>query len=196
MPIGNNACVRIAEEDEGKTPEGIAMGLRLRAAREASGLTQHDLARESGVAQGLISKIEGGRRTQGHISADVLERLAAKIGVTAEHLRTGAAAPSRTVTFDQIPQELTEAMGARPHWSETVKQQLVVNTRFRRGRESVEWWLRQGDRLEDVDRLSEGAHPKLPPATVVHDKPGPDIGAALRAKEAGGKPSTKPKKKR
>jgi transcriptional regulator with XRE-family HTH domain len=52
-------------------------GTFVRAAREARGLTQHDLAVTSGVAQSNISAIENGRRMP---SADTLNRLLVACG--------------------------------------------------------------------------------------------------------------------
>ena len=52
-------------------------GTFVRAAREARGLTQHDLAVTSGVGQSNISAIENGRRVP---SADTLNRLIVACG--------------------------------------------------------------------------------------------------------------------
>jgi transcriptional regulator with XRE-family HTH domain len=52
-------------------------GSFVRAAREARGLTQHDLAVTSGVVQSNISAIENGRRIP---SADTLNRLLVACG--------------------------------------------------------------------------------------------------------------------
>jgi transcriptional regulator with XRE-family HTH domain len=62
-------------------------GTFVRAAREARGLTQHELAATSGVGQSNISAIENGRRIP---SADTLNRLLVACGfelaATAGHL--------------------------------------------------------------------------------------------------------------
>lgn len=64
-------------------------GTFVRAVREARGLTQHDLAQVSGIAQANISAIENDRRTP---SADTLNRLVVACG-----FELAATAGDRTV---------------------------------------------------------------------------------------------------
>jgi HTH-type transcriptional regulator / antitoxin HipB len=52
----------------------------LQELREAKGWSQAELARQSGVAQATISRIEAGTR---RVDLDVLERLADSLGVNA-----------------------------------------------------------------------------------------------------------------
>lgn len=59
------------------------IGHRLRELREARGWTQAELAKQSGVRQGTISKLEAG--TSGG-TITVAERLAAALGVDAGYL--------------------------------------------------------------------------------------------------------------
>lgn len=72
-------------------------GTFLRAVREAGGLTQHELAQVSGIAQANISAIENGRRTP---SADTLNRLVVACG-----FELAATAGGRTVYCD-MPSDL------------------------------------------------------------------------------------------
>lgn len=55
--------------------------VRLREVREAQGLSQARLARQSGVAQSYISRLEAGRL--GTVNLKHLEKLARALGVNA-----------------------------------------------------------------------------------------------------------------
>ena len=72
-------------------------GTFLRAVREAGGLTQHELAQVSGIAQANISAIENGRRTP---SADTLNRLVVSCGFA-----LSATAGERTI-YCELPEDL------------------------------------------------------------------------------------------
>ena len=71
------------------------LGERLRAARERAGLTQAELSRRSGVAQGYISQLEAGTHTDP--GAKRLSALARALGIAALLLAAlcaiGATAP-------------------------------------------------------------------------------------------------------
>src|SRR3990172_1189360 len=60
---------------------------RLRAAREAAGLTQAELAAGARVSRSLVAAVEGGRHTP---AVDAALRLAALLGVTLESLFDGS----------------------------------------------------------------------------------------------------------
>lgn len=62
------------------------MGLaeRLRACREAKGLSQRDLAKRAGLRHATISEIERGVRQW--IRTDVAMKLARNLGVSVDHL--------------------------------------------------------------------------------------------------------------
>lgn len=64
----------------------ISFGGRVRARREALGMSQDDLAQKVGVSQVAIAKIEGGGNTR------YGRRLAIALGVSLEELETGALA--------------------------------------------------------------------------------------------------------
>lgn len=72
-------------------------GTFVRAIRGARGLTQHELAEVSGIAQTNISAIENGRRTP---SADTLNRLVVACG-----FELSATAGDRTIYCD-LPADL------------------------------------------------------------------------------------------
>lgn len=63
----------------------IAVGQRLRQAREAAGLTQRDLSFE-GCTAAYVSRIEAGARVP---SLQILHEFAKRLGVTPEYLATG-----------------------------------------------------------------------------------------------------------
>ncbi len=62
-----------------------ALAQAIQTARRARGLTQPEVAEAAGVSQVAISRYENGERTP---DADVLDRLAAALGVTSELLRS------------------------------------------------------------------------------------------------------------
>jgi transcriptional regulator with XRE-family HTH domain len=63
----------------------IAVGQRLRQAREAAGLTQRDLSFE-GCTAAYVSRIEAGARVP---SLQILHEFARRLGVRPEYLATG-----------------------------------------------------------------------------------------------------------
>lgn len=67
---------------------------RIRAAREAAGLTQRELAGKMGLSHVTIANWEGGRQEP---SLDKIERLAAILGVTTSELGFGRSAPGARV---------------------------------------------------------------------------------------------------
>ncbi len=64
----------------------VAVGVRIRAAREAAGLTQRGLAFE-GCTAAYLSRVEAGQRIP---SYQILRVLADRLGTSAEYLATGA----------------------------------------------------------------------------------------------------------
>lgn len=65
-------------------------GARIRAARQARGLTQEGLAREVGVSRSAVAQWETDR--SGQVGGN-LARIAAVLGVAVEYLLTGAGSP-------------------------------------------------------------------------------------------------------
>ena len=68
------------------------IGENIRTLRENAGFTQTDLAQFMGVDQSLIARIENGKRS---MSADMLEKVAALFGVTAEQIESPSVAVSK-----------------------------------------------------------------------------------------------------
>ena len=77
----------------------IAVGQRLRRAREAAGLTQRELSFE-GCTAAYVSRIEAGARVP---SLQILHEFAKRLGVTPEYLATGRSAG------EDVSSELLEA---------------------------------------------------------------------------------------
>ena len=67
----------------------VAVGRRLREAREAAGLSQRDLS-FSGCSAAYISRIEAGTRIP---SLQLLREMGRRLGVTEDYLATGASSP-------------------------------------------------------------------------------------------------------
>lgn len=74
----------------------VAAGLRLRAAREAAGISQRRLA-FPGCSAAYISRIEAGTRIA---SLPILRGLAERLGVTEDYLRSGGSASARSALDD------------------------------------------------------------------------------------------------
>jgi len=77
----------------------VDVGAKIRELREERKLTQEDLARRSGVARNTISRFETSARVP---SIDMLEKLAAALGVGPSELLTGASlspAEERSVLY-------------------------------------------------------------------------------------------------
>jgi tetratricopeptide (TPR) repeat protein len=77
----------------------VAVGQRLRQAREAAGLTQRDLSFE-GCTAAYVSRIEAGARVP---SLQILHEFARRLGVMPEYLATGA------LSADGLSSDLLEA---------------------------------------------------------------------------------------
>ena len=77
----------------------VAVGRRLRQARETAGLTQRDLSFE-GCTAAYVSRIEAGARVP---SLQILHQFAKRLGVTPEYLATGRSGG------DDVSSELLEA---------------------------------------------------------------------------------------
>jgi tetratricopeptide (TPR) repeat protein len=70
----------------GHVDDPVAVGRRLRAARERAGLSQAALAAVCGCSGAYVSRVEVGDRTP---SLQLLRRLGRRLGVTADYLATG-----------------------------------------------------------------------------------------------------------
>src|SRR5207248_6504653 len=77
----------------------IAVGQRLRQAREVAGLTQRELSFE-GCTAAYVSRIEAGARVP---SLQILHEFARRLGVRPEYLATGS------LDTDNLSSELLEA---------------------------------------------------------------------------------------
>jgi transcriptional regulator with XRE-family HTH domain len=80
------------------------IGENIKALREQSGFTQSNIARFLKVDQSLISKIENNER---FITSDMLEKLSALFGVTADSL-LGESVPTNRILFALRASEINE----------------------------------------------------------------------------------------
>ena len=60
------------------------LGERIKQCRAHHGWSQHELARQSGVPQALISRLEAGRRAS--VTTEVAKRLALALGTSIDYL--------------------------------------------------------------------------------------------------------------
>jgi tetratricopeptide (TPR) repeat protein len=103
-----------------------SIGARVRRLRLERGLSQRELA-EPGVSYAYVSRIEAGERRP---SLKALRILARKLGVSLEHLETGAplsSAHARELRLGQA--ELETRMGADPQAAATAFRQLLEDAR-------------------------------------------------------------------
>lgn len=82
----------------------IKIGENIKTLREQSGFTQSNLAKYLKVDQSLISKIEKNERP---ITSDMLEKLSALFGVTAESFN-GETIPANRILFALRASEINE----------------------------------------------------------------------------------------
>ena len=85
----------------------IAVGQRLRQAREAAGLTQRELSFE-GCTAAYVSRIEAGARVP---SLQILHEFAKRLGVTPEYLATGLP-DGQDVSSELLEAEIALSLGA------------------------------------------------------------------------------------
>jgi tetratricopeptide (TPR) repeat protein len=97
----------------------VAVGRRLRKAREAAGVTQRDLAFE-GCTAAYISRIEAGARVP---SLQILHEFARRLGVRPEYLATGSQDP------DDLSSQLLEAEVALRLEDEDLAEELYEAAR-------------------------------------------------------------------
>lgn len=83
-----------AERLAGRTVDRAALAERVRAARDRAGLTQVDLAREAGVSQPTLSRVESGERGVSLAEADAL---ATALAVPLDILLYGSAVQERVL---------------------------------------------------------------------------------------------------
>ena len=69
----------------------VAMGKRVRRAREGAGHGQGELADATGIPRAHLSRLEDGRRS--HATLAQLNLLAHTLGVSLQHLLCGSAEP-------------------------------------------------------------------------------------------------------
>lgn len=70
----------------------VAMGLRVRCARELAGHGQRELADATGIPRIHLSRLEDGRRS--HATLEQLNLLAHTLGVSLQHLLCGSTGPA------------------------------------------------------------------------------------------------------
>jgi tetratricopeptide (TPR) repeat protein len=100
-------------QKSGHVDDPVAVGLRLRGARDRAGLSQAALAGVCGCSGAYISRVEAGDRTP---SLQLLRRLGRRLGVDADYLATGAVAadPGRSALFEaELALRLNDLAGAR-----------------------------------------------------------------------------------
>ena len=109
------------------------LGERVKELRQKKRWHQQDLAKETGLRQPVISRIELGRLQQPKM--DVLRRLSEALGVGADYLIFGVyKTPSGSASGAAIKKE-NELQKLYKGLSEGSRQQLLVYGRFLKGQE-------------------------------------------------------------
>lgn len=118
---------------------------RLRAARQALGLSTRALDRKAGLSNGQTSRIEGGKRPR--VEAETIEKLAAALGVTTEWLLGGNATPRAkavehgvdTLPHRQEAMQMAAKAGFNPR---TIVAMLALDDP-ESFKADTAWWLEQ-----------------------------------------------------
>jgi len=82
----------------------LKIGMRIKALREQSGITQSTLAKYLGVDQSLVSKIEKNERS---ITTDMLDKLSALFGVEVDSFSQDTIQPNQ-ISFSLRASEINE----------------------------------------------------------------------------------------
>lgn len=82
-----------------RTPHAIEIGRRIATLRKQAGFKQAQLAERIGIERGTLAGIEVGLASPGR---STLAALATLLGVTMDHIETGAPLPSHDSTGDSV----------------------------------------------------------------------------------------------
>lgn len=131
----------------------VALGKRLREARQAAGLSQNQLAFE-GCTGAYISRIEAGTRVP---SLQLLRELARRLGVSADYLATGDLSVGPSADF--LEAEVAMRLGDQARAAELYESaRRAADSPRRRAQAQLglgRLALRRGDTLEGIALLEE-----------------------------------------
>jgi tetratricopeptide (TPR) repeat protein len=150
----------------------VAVGLRLRQARERAGISQRQLA-FTGCSPGYISRIEAGERIA---SLQILRELGARLGVTEDYLATGGESPATLVDAKLAEAEaallLDESDTARQLYETVLAEAVGPFDRARALAGLGKLAFRAGEPQEAIGRLEEAL--ELWPSLATEDPAVPD----------------------
>lgn len=134
----------------------VAVGLRLRAAREAAGLSQRDLS-FSGCSAAYISRIEAGTRIP---SLQLLREMGRRLGVTEDYLATGsdtapATAEAQALVDAEVALRLADNDHARELYAAALARAVTPQERGRALAGLGQLAYRDGDIFEAIQKLEE-----------------------------------------
>lgn len=99
------------------TVDGETLGARLARIRKQHGYTQSSLAKETGIAQNLISEYEGNKK---RLHAELIVRLATALHVSADELLGLAKGKAVGLTPPRLPiLRRLEKLSTLPPWTRT-----------------------------------------------------------------------------
>lgn len=138
-------------------PPGLITGVEtyatlLKAARDRAELTQTQLAKKAGVAQGTVGNIESGERL--NPSSETLAKLAKALGLLVDDLTPGSAKVKQNQTLAHDESDISPQGGGDA--VRIVKRESATNSR----RAPVVAWARLGEILLTTARegLADGEH--------------------------------------
>jgi transcriptional regulator with XRE-family HTH domain len=137
-------------QTDDRDPEAVARGLRLRAAREARGLSIRQVEQISGgkIDNGYLSRLERGERGA-RTGPEKLRVLAEILGVDYEELVLGSPAGERIVEREERYPNRACAITANKHrWSVAAAEQLGSVALKSDNDLSVAEWTKKGDAIE------------------------------------------------
>lgn len=119
----NNLRMRFARHAREKQNHRMKIGEAIKKLRLERGATQEDVALESGTNAGNLSRIE---RCQQQPALELVEKIAAALGMTVADLYTYAAAQQQKTTKSKVkPKEGGEDNSNEPHLFRRGFQQLT-----------------------------------------------------------------------
>lgn len=101
-----------------------AVGERIKALREARGLSQVQLADLSGLASPTVNRIENGMRAG---RGETLKKIADALGVSTDVILSGTEEPYSKPSFEELTPQERRAISAWKRGDKTEAVKIIVN---------------------------------------------------------------------